>query len=126
MGGRSSQPIPVILGVWTPAYVRREPELRSGRCLLDEKILDPGFTCFPIHSHPVVNQISAAVDEHRWEHVGVNIILVVKVQFVVFVFVILLVVLWFAVGVLFILLADRSRFNRAFNRRRWCSPFRCS
>ena len=90
-------------------YVRGGSKLRSGRCLLEEKLLDPGFTCFPIHSYPVINQISAAVDEHRREHVGVNITLVVKVQLVI-VFVFLLVILRFTVGILFILLVNGSRF----------------
>ena len=61
-GSRNFQSLFVTLGVWTPTHVRGEPKLRSEGRLLDEKIFDPGFTCFPIHSHPIINQISAAVD----------------------------------------------------------------
>ena len=119
MRSRNSQSLSVTLGVWTQTHVRGEPELRSRRCLLDEKVLDPDFTCFPIHSHPIINQISATVDEHRREHVGVNIILVVNIQFFVFfIFEIPFVVFRFAVGVLFVLLPDCARFNRALSGRR--------
>ena len=116
MGSHNSQPTLVTLGVWAPAYVRGELNVRNGRCLLDEKILDPGITCFPVHPDPIINQISAAVYEHRWKHVGVNIILVVKIRFVIFVFKILFVVFRFAVGVLFIILSNCPRFNRVLRR----------